>query len=198
MGESGSVPATAASSRRRASRNVRPGSARARACNQRIRALLRPDSGGRLPSFCECGMEDCRGNVWLTLPGASDVMDRVSRSSLPTSSARSRLGAVVCAGLLWGDDCEAPGMAKHRRAFLPAPQPGHPSCLLGVEGAGAALRSTASSAEGILTRLRQRVGGGLLTADAMPPCSPPIRGLPRRQSHGRRGWSVSSDVRFRR
>lgn len=53
----------------------RPGSARARVWNQRIRAVVRHDSPGRLPFFCECGIESCRDNVWLTLREALDAIE---------------------------------------------------------------------------------------------------------------------------
>lgn len=58
-----------------ASRILRPGSARARAWNRRIQAVVRNESPGRLPFFCECGMESCRYSVWLTLPEARDVIE---------------------------------------------------------------------------------------------------------------------------
>lgn len=35
---------------------------------------MRHDSPGRLPFFCECGMESCRHSVWLTLREARDVI----------------------------------------------------------------------------------------------------------------------------
>ena len=58
-----------------APRIVRPSSARARAWNQRIQAVVRHDSPGRLPFFCECGMASCRDSVWLTLRDARDAIE---------------------------------------------------------------------------------------------------------------------------
>jgi hypothetical protein len=57
-------------------RVVRPESARARAWNQRVWAVVRPDTLGPLPFFCECGMEYCRSSVWLTLEEATEVIER--------------------------------------------------------------------------------------------------------------------------
>jgi hypothetical protein len=42
-------------------------SARARAANQRIRAVVRADATDRLPFFCECGRHSCHSEVWLSL-----------------------------------------------------------------------------------------------------------------------------------
>ena len=61
---------------RRATRIVRPASAPARARNRRIQAVIRPDTPGKLPFTCECGMGHCNDSVWLTLPEASDLMER--------------------------------------------------------------------------------------------------------------------------
>lgn len=61
--------------RPRASRISRPGSQRARVWNHRILAVVRRDSPGRLPFFCECGIESCRDNVWLTLREARDAIE---------------------------------------------------------------------------------------------------------------------------
>ncbi len=63
------------SRRRRVSGIVRPGSRRNRASNLRIRATIRPDTQGKLPFFCECGMDHCRDSVWLTLTEANKLMD---------------------------------------------------------------------------------------------------------------------------
>jgi len=57
------------------SRIVRPGSAQARAWNRRIQAVVRHDSPGKLPFFCECGIEYCRYSVWLTLREAREVIE---------------------------------------------------------------------------------------------------------------------------
>ena len=57
------------------SRIVRPGSARARAWNKTVQAVVRRDSRGRLPFFCECGMESCRDSVWLTLREVRDAIE---------------------------------------------------------------------------------------------------------------------------
>ncbi len=54
---------------------ARPGSARARAWNRKIQAVVRPDTRGKLPFFCECGMEYCHSSVWLTLQEARDLID---------------------------------------------------------------------------------------------------------------------------
>jgi hypothetical protein len=54
---------------------VRPGSARARAGNEKIRAAVRADTSGTLPFFCECGMGYCRSSVWLTLQEARDLIE---------------------------------------------------------------------------------------------------------------------------
>jgi hypothetical protein len=59
-----------------ASRIARLGSARARDRNQRVRAAVRPDTSGKLPFFCECGMEYCQSSVWLTLQEVHALMDR--------------------------------------------------------------------------------------------------------------------------
>ena len=69
------VLATAGSRRRRGSRIVRPGSARARAANQRIRAVVRADTPGSIPFFCECGLDYCHSSVWLTLQEARDLIE---------------------------------------------------------------------------------------------------------------------------
>lgn len=63
------------SAERRAPRIVPPRSARARAWNQRIRGVVRPETPGKLPFFCECGMDYCSQNVWLTLHEARDVIE---------------------------------------------------------------------------------------------------------------------------
>ena len=60
---------------RPAARTVRPGSARARARNQRVRAVVRADTPGKLPFFCECGMEYCQTSVWLTLQEVRDLVE---------------------------------------------------------------------------------------------------------------------------
>jgi hypothetical protein len=54
---------------------VRLGSARARAWNQQIRAVVRPDTLGELPFFCECGTESCGCRVWLTLEEVRDLIE---------------------------------------------------------------------------------------------------------------------------
>lgn len=87
------MAADASPKRARASRIVRPRSARARARNQRVRALIRPDTQGKLPFFCECGLEDCRRSAWLTLQEAGDLIQsgglilavHVPRASRPGS-----------------------------------------------------------------------------------------------------------------
>lgn len=61
--------------RRHASRIVRPSSALARAGNERIRAVVRPDTPGKLPFLCECGLDYCHSSVWLTLEEARDVIE---------------------------------------------------------------------------------------------------------------------------
>lgn len=62
--------------RPRASRRIRPGTARARAWNQRIGAVVRRDTSETLPFFCECGIEFCRDSVWLTLQEARELIER--------------------------------------------------------------------------------------------------------------------------
>jgi hypothetical protein len=66
---------TAQSSRHAGPRLVRPGSARARAWNEKIRAVVRTGTPEALPFFCECGMDYCRSTVWLTLREASGVIE---------------------------------------------------------------------------------------------------------------------------
>lgn len=66
----------AIASRPRASRIGRAGSARARARNRRIQAVIRQDTPGALPFFCECGLESCRSSVWLTLQEAAEAIER--------------------------------------------------------------------------------------------------------------------------
>jgi hypothetical protein len=61
--------------RHRRSRLVHPASARARAANEKIRAVVRSDTPGKLPFFCECGMDYCHSSVWLTLQEALDLID---------------------------------------------------------------------------------------------------------------------------
>jgi hypothetical protein len=58
---------------------LRPTSARARAWNQKIRAVVRPETPGELPFFCECGMDYCQGSVWLTL---QEALDRIESGGL--------------------------------------------------------------------------------------------------------------------
>lgn len=48
----------------------------ARAWNERIRAVLRPDTPGAVPFFCECGFDHRLASVWLTLPEASRILER--------------------------------------------------------------------------------------------------------------------------
>jgi hypothetical protein len=67
--------AAAVVDRRRGARLLHPSSARARASNEKIRAVVRPDTPGALPFFCECGMSSCHGSVWLTLQEARDAID---------------------------------------------------------------------------------------------------------------------------
>jgi hypothetical protein len=61
--------------RRRAARRVRPRSARARAWNQQVRAVVRIDTREALPFFCECGIDHCQSSVWLTLQEARDLIE---------------------------------------------------------------------------------------------------------------------------
>ena len=70
------MSATVAPSPRRASPIVRPGTAIARASNQRILPLIRPGTQEKLPFSCECGMPYCDENVWLTLQEASETIAR--------------------------------------------------------------------------------------------------------------------------
>jgi hypothetical protein len=37
--------------------------------------MIRPDTTGKLPFFCECGVEHCRDSVWLTLQEAGEVIE---------------------------------------------------------------------------------------------------------------------------
>lgn len=69
------MSAALAFNRRRGSRPVRPGSARARAWNEKIREVVSADTLGELPFFCECGMDNCRSSVWLTLHEARGLID---------------------------------------------------------------------------------------------------------------------------
>lgn len=64
-----------ASTHRRGVRLVRPGSVRARAWNQKIRAVVRAETPETLPFFCECGLEHCSRSVWLTLQEARDLIE---------------------------------------------------------------------------------------------------------------------------
>jgi len=46
-----------------------------RSGNKRVRLVVRADTNGRLPFFCECGQENCRRSLWLSLQEAADVID---------------------------------------------------------------------------------------------------------------------------
>jgi hypothetical protein len=47
----------------------------ARAWNQRVRAVVHPQTLDKLPFFCECGMDYCHDSVWLTLQEARDLIE---------------------------------------------------------------------------------------------------------------------------
>jgi hypothetical protein len=69
------VSAAVEFSRRRGSRIVRPGSARARAWNEKVGEVVSANTPGELPFFCECGMDNCRSSVWLTLHEARGLIE---------------------------------------------------------------------------------------------------------------------------
>ena len=71
----GMAVAAAPGSSRSGRLSHRAGSARARAGNQIIREVVRGDTPGTLPFFCECGMDYCNRSVWLTLQEARDVIE---------------------------------------------------------------------------------------------------------------------------
>ena len=70
------MSAVAQASGQRTRRIGHPSSARARAWNRRVCTVVHPETLGTLPFFCECGMDYCRGSVWLTLREANEVFER--------------------------------------------------------------------------------------------------------------------------